>query len=377
MVITNGFTYVAFLILISGGLLALQKYTGWKVFRVIPPLIWVYVLNMVFCTVGLYDSDAVRATYDGLLNNLLYAMIFIMLLQCDLRKFAKLGPKLIAIFLACSVTIGIGFIVFYPIFMESMGGGEKTWAAVTALYASWVGGTPNMAAMRTVYGDLMDMGAYSCAMAVDTVCASVWIALLLFGAKFADKWNALTKAGDSKLNEIIDATNAEITKSHKQATVADWVFLLGIAFTVSAISQQVGGIVLVMILGLICALTPLRKLPATEELSGILLYTVIAMMASQAPLNALMDAPMWVLYGFLILAVHLALMVLLSKIFHWEQSIVSIASMANIGGSASAPVVAAVYDSSLAGIAVIMGMFGAALGNFFGMGLGAILQLIA
>ena len=77
MVITNGFTYVAFLMFLGGGLLALQKYAKWKIFNLIPPLVWVYVLNMVFCTIGLYNSEGVAATYSALKNNLLYALSLI------------------------------------------------------------------------------------------------------------------------------------------------------------------------------------------------------------------------------------------------------------------------------------------------------------
>ena len=175
--ITNGFTYIAFLMFLAGGLLALEKYAKWKVFNVVPPLVWIYVLNMVFCTMGLYASDACSAVYSALKNNLLYAMIFVMLLRCDFRKLAKLGGRMIAIFLACSLTLGLGFLVFYPVFMGPLGGGEKTWAAVAALYASWVGGSANMAAMQDALP--VDAGSYSCALALDTVCYSVWIALLL------------------------------------------------------------------------------------------------------------------------------------------------------------------------------------------------------
>ena len=139
--ITNGFTYIAFLMFLAGGLLALEKYTKWKVFNVVPPLVWIYVLNMIFCTMGLYASDACSAVYSALKNNLLYAMIFVMLLRCDFRKLAKLGGRMIAIFLGCSLTLGLGFLVFYPILMGPLGGGEKTWAAVAALYAMPTSGT--------------------------------------------------------------------------------------------------------------------------------------------------------------------------------------------------------------------------------------------
>ena len=396
MVITNGFTYIAFLMFLAGGLLALEKYTKWKVFNVIPPLVWLYVLNMVFCTLGLYNSDGVSAAYSALKNNLLYAMIFVMLLRCDFRKLAKLGGRMIAIFLGCSLTLAIGFFVGYPLFMNMLGGGQKTWAAVAALYASWVGGSANMAAMMDALP--VDSGAYSCALALDTVCYSVWIALLLLAVRYAKKWNNAVKADTSKLDAVAAAANAEVEKEKKKATSGDWIFLIGLSLLVSALSQMVGGAMydglssveaidlsifdagtcttlFVTIFGLICALSPLGKLPAVEELSSIYLYAVVSLLASTASLTDLISAPMWVVYGVFILIIHVVLMFVLSKLFHWDLCMVSTASLANIGGSASAPIVATAYDASFAGIGVLMGVLGAAIGNFCGLGMGALLQV--
>ena len=210
MVITNGFTYIAVLMLIAGGLLALEKYAKWKIFNIVPPLVWIYVLNMILCTMGVFTSDGVSSAYSNLKNNLLYAMIFVMLLRCDFRKLGKLGPRMIAIFLGCSITLGIGTLIGYPIFVGSMGGVENTWAAVAALYASWVGGSGNMAAMAAAFADSLNEGAYGAALALDTVCYSVWIALLLLGVRYAEKWNGMTKADTSKLDAVAEAANAEV-----------------------------------------------------------------------------------------------------------------------------------------------------------------------
>ena len=390
--ITNGFTYIAFLMFIAGGMLALQKYTKWKIFDLVPPLVWIYVLNMVFCTIGMYDSEGCSAAYSSLKNNLLYAMIFVMLLRCDFRKLAKLSGRMIAIFLGCSLTLAIGFIVLYPIFVNSLGGGEKSWAAVAALYASWVGGSANMAAMQDALP--VDAGAYSCALALDTVCYSVWIALLLLAVKMAPKWNKACNADTSKLDAVAAAANAEVAKEKKPASAGDWIFLIGISLMVSALSQGFGAsanaalksvglgmfdkgtiiTVFVTVLGLICAMTPVGKLPAVEELSNVYLYAVVSLLASTATVVDLIAAPMWVIYGFLILAIHVVLMFVLSKIFRWDLCMVSTASLANIGGSASAPIVATAYDPNFAGIGVLMGVLGAAIGNFFGLAMGAILQ---
>lgn len=392
MVITNGFMYIAFLMCLVGILLALEKYTKWKIFNVVPPLVWIYVLNMIFCTLGLYHSKEVSAAYKALKNNLLYAMIFVMLLRCDFRKLAKLGGRMVAIFLGCSLTLFVGFIVGYPIFKGSLG--SDTWGAVAALYASWVGGSANMAAMQAALP--VDAGAYSCALALDTVCYSVWIALLLLMVRYASKWNNAVKADTSKLQAVADAAAAEVAKEKKQAGGADWIFLIGLSLIVSAISQYVGAslngalrdvglamfdkgsmtTLFVTVLGLVCAMTPLGKVPAVEELSSVYLYAVVSLLASTASVTDLLAAPMWVVYGFFILAVHVILMFFLSKLFHWDLCMVSTASLANIGGAASAPIVASAYDASYAGIGVLMGVLGAAVGNFAGMICGAILKMM-
>ncbi len=391
--ITNGFTYIAFLMFVAGALLFLQKNTKWKIFDLVPPLVWIYVLHMIFCTVGLYDLGETKATYNAFKNNLLYAMIFVMLLRCDFRKLAKLGPRMIAIFLGCSLTLAIGTIAAYPIFMNSMGGAENTWAAVAALYASWVGGSANMAAMEAAF--TIDPNAYGAALALDTVCYSVWIALLLMAVKIAPKWNKICKADTSKLDAVAKVANEQVAAQKKVPTAADWIFLIGLSLMVSVISQKAGTIindglcaigldmfgsstcttVFVTVLGLICAMTPLGKLAAVEELSSIYLYAVVSLLASRATLVDLIAAPMWVVYGFVILLIHVVLMFLLSKVFKWDLCMVSTASLANIGGSASAPIVATAYDANFAGIGVLMGVLGAAIGNFLGLAMGAILQI--
>lgn len=390
--ITNGFTFIAFLMCLAGCLLALEKYAKWKIFNVVPPLVWIYVLNMIFCTMGMFDSEGCSTAYSALKNNLLYAMIFVMLLRCDIKRLAKLGGRMVAIFLGGSVTIMIGFVLAFVIFKGTLGGGEFAWPAMAALCASWIGGSANMAALEAAFP--IDPSAYGCALAVDTVYYSVWIALLLIMVKHAHKWDKAVKADTSKLQAVAEATEAEAHAEKKKATSADWVFMIGLSLIVSALSQQVGTImndglvsigldmfgsstmttVFVTLLGLICAQTKLGKMPAVEELSSIYLYAVVSLLASQASLVDLISAPMWIVAGLFILIIHVVLYFLLSKVFHWDLCMVSTASLANIGGSASAPIVASAYNSAYAGIGVLMGVLGAAIGNFCGIAVAYIMQ---
>lgn len=93
--ITNGFTYIAVLVFIAALLVWLQRYTKSKFFDYAPPIVLLYLITMILCTLGAWDMEATKPAYSVLKNNLLYTMIFLMLLRCDIRKIIKLGPKML------------------------------------------------------------------------------------------------------------------------------------------------------------------------------------------------------------------------------------------------------------------------------------------
>lgn len=381
--ITNGFTYIAFLVFFSSMLVATQKATKWKIFDYVPPIVMVYLFNMIFCTFNLWDMQATSAAYSATKNNLLYAMIFVMLLRCDFRKLSKLGGRMIAIFMGGAVSITIGFVVAFVIFKGSLG--VESWRAMAALCASWIGGSGNMAAVQDAL--MVPEADFAAALIVDTIYYSVWIALLLIVIPFASKWNNAVKADTSKLDAIAAAANAEVNNKKEAVNFNSLFTLLGISLIISAICQKLGGILayglldkgtvtvlLVTAIGLVAAMSPLGKMAGVEEMSNIYLYVVISLLASRAGLGELLDAPLWLVAGLVVLIIHIVIMFVLSKMFHWDLCMVSTASLANIGGSASAPIVASAYNGSYAGIGVLMGVLGAAIGNIMGLAAASIMQ---
>lgn len=382
--ITNGFTYIAFLIFFAAMLVAVKKLTNWKVFKYIPPIVMVYLFNMFFSTINLWDMEATSVAYSATKNNLLYAMIFVMLLRCDFRKLAKLGGRMIAIFMGGALSISLGFIIVYVVFKGSLG--VESWRGMAALCASWIGGSGNMAAMQDALSvPEADFGA---ALIVDTVFYSVWLALMLVIIPFASKWNKAVKANTSKLEAIAAATSAEVNKKVKLIDFSSILTLLGISLLISAIAQTLGEtlafgmldkgtitVLLVTAVGLLAAMSPIGKMAGIEEMSNVYLYVVISLLASRAGLSDILDAPMWLLAGLIVLIIHIVIMFILAKIFHWDLTMVSTASVANIGGAASAPIIASAYDPSYAGIGVLMGVLGAAVGNILGLGVANIMKL--
>ena len=208
-----------------------------KFFKYVPAVVLCYLIAMFLCTLGVWDMAETKPAYSALKNNLTYAMIFAMLLRCNIRKVLKLGPKMLIGFFSATLTIMIGFVCAFVLMKGTIG--SDVWMGLCALCGSWIGGSGNMAAMQDALP--VDPGAYACALTLDTVCYSVWIALLIFMVRYSSKWDKSVKADTSKLSAIADVANEEVEKEKKaKATSGDWVWMIGLALIVSALSQWVG-----------------------------------------------------------------------------------------------------------------------------------------
>lgn len=372
--ITNGFTYVAVLIFIAALLVWLQKYTKSKFFEYAPPIVLLYLITMIFCTLGVWDLEATKPAYSALKNNILFAMIFLMLLRCDIRKILKLGPKMLGGFFAASVSIAIGFIATYAIMHSALG--AEAWKALGALCGSWMGGSGNMIAVQAAF----DIGEADMAYAlvVDSIDYSIWVMFLLWAINLAPKFNKWVKADTTTLDEVSKRLEEDAKSNNEPITFVSIIFLLGLSLVVSAVGQNLGAslsgtltfldkstwtVLFITLAGLVGALTPVGKMAGGTELSNVMLYSVVALLASRASFLELSDAPIWILAGFMILAIHGIFMVILAKIFKLDMFTCGVASLANIGGSASAPILAGAYSGALVPVGVLMALMGYVIGT--------------
>jgi len=384
--ITNGFTYIAVLIFIAAMLVWLQKYTKSKFFDFVPPIVLLYLLTMILCTCGVWDMEATKPAYSALKNNLLYAMIFLMLLRCDIRKILKLGPKMLGGFFAASVSIAIGFIATYAIMHSALG--AEAWKALGALCGSWMGGSGNMIAVQAAF----DIGEADMAYAlvVDSIDYSIWVMFLLWAINLAPKFNKWVKADTTTLDEVSKKLEDDAKAIDGPITFINLIFLLGLGLVMSAFGQNIGAaingvapfldkatwtVLFITTAGLICAVTPIGKMAGASELSNVLLYSVVALLASRASFLELTDAPVWIIAGFMILAIHGIIMVILAKIFKLDMFTCGVASLANIGGSASAPILAGAYSGALVPVGVLMALMGYVIGTFGGIIVGNIMSI--
>ncbi len=386
--ITNGFTYVAVLIFIASVLVLLQKTTKSKFFEFAPPIVLLYLITMIFCTLKVWDMEATKPAYSALKNNILFAMIFLMLLRCDIRKIFKLGPKMLGGFFAASISIGLGFIITYALLHGPLG--PNSWKALGALCGSWMGGSGNMIAVQAA----LDIGEADMAYAlvVDSIDYSIWVMFLLWAINLAPKFNKWVKANTKTLDEVSRRLEEDAKTSDQNITFVNLIFLLGLSLVVSAVGQTLGTnlnealpfldtstwtVLLITLSGLVGALTPIGKMAGTTELSNVMLYSVVALLASRASFLELTDAPIWIIAGFMILGIHGIIMVIFAKIFKLDMFTCGVASLANIGGSASAPILAGAYSGALVPVGVLMALMGYVIGTGGGLIVSNIMSLFA
>lgn len=391
--ITNGFTYIAVLAFIAALLLGAQKITKWKFFDFAPPVVLLYLVAMLCCTFGVWDTAETSAAYNAVRNPILYAMIFLMLLRCDIRQIMKLGPKMLLGFFTASVTIAIAFIGTYAIMNPLLG--EGAWRGLGALCGSWMGGSGNLVAVSEMLSATeVELAGASI---VDSIDYSIWVMFLLWAITLAPQFNKWVKADTSKLDEVSKRLDAEFADAKKKTIdFTSLMFLFGLSLVASALCSNLGTvlrdaapsilkifdvasyrIVLISILGLVLAMTPIGKIAGSAELSNMMLYMVIGLIASRASFLELLEQGMawWILAGFVILAIHGVLMLLAAKLFKLDMFTCGVASLANIGGTASAPILAASYSGSLTSVGVLMALLGYVVGTFGGYGVGVVMSL--
>lgn len=228
----------------------------------------------------------------------------------------------------------------------------------------------------------VDEATMAYALVMDSICATLYVMFLLWVIGFSKKFNAWTKADTRTIDEVGMALEQEAKANTKPLLWQNIILLVGSGLLVSAVSQMVGTLInqflpffdkatwtvlIVTLLGVLLALTPFGKIKGTEEISNVLLYIVIALIASRADLASIGNAPVWLLSGLIILVIHVALMLLLAKLFKLDIFTCAVASLANIGGTATAPVLAGTYSSALVPVGIIMALLGYVVGTGGGL----------
>jgi uncharacterized membrane protein len=374
--ITGGFDFLAVIFGLCGVLVWTEQRFASKLFKWFPSIVLVMFLSMALYSAGVWQmTTEVRLARASLRDNLIPAMLFLMSLRFDLAVIRKIGARLVVLCLASTATIVVAFIAVHELMKGHLG--NETPLTFATMAAGWTGGTQNFVAVKEALS--VSDAAMSYTLLMGALCYTVWLILIIALKPYSSYFDSFLRSDSKKLDAILQ--HVEPVKSEKSLDWQALFFMLGLSLLVSSLSTHLGrmiaaagllnpmiwSIILATLAGMIAAPTKLGSSAASDEVSTIMLYVVVALIGAEVNLGALSEAPMYILSGFMILAVHAVLLILVARILQVDLMLVGIASIANIGSAPSAAVVAAAYDKRLVPVAVSMALIGSMLGSFVGL----------
>ncbi len=375
--ILSSFLYLFTVALLAFVLASVEKVTKHKIFTFLPAVVLIYAAAMLLAHLGLWqENESIYQSYKNVKTVLLPAMLFVMLLQIDLKAFVGLGRALIIAYVASVLSLAFSFIFLFWLFSLD----HDAAGVFATLAGSWTGGTANMLAVAGALDVKENLMGY--ALIVDSIDYTLWVMTLLLLVGFAPLFNRWTKA--PLRFKMVD----EVEPSQRQVKSAPllllFIFSLLIAYLSNYLASQLGAlstttwsVLFATFFGLIGSQTKLKKIVGSSALSSAMLMFLIALIGSQAHLRGFSEVPLYLGVGLLILLLHALIMVIIAKVFRLDLFSIGVASLANIGGVASAPILAAAYHRSLIGVAVLMAIMGYMIGTFAGLGIGYVLQGLA
>lgn len=365
----------------------------WKKFYiVIPALLLCYVVPAFLVLFGLISPEYSRL-YEMARDYLLPAALILMTLGIDFKAIMNLGSKALIMFLTGTAGVIIGgpiAILIYSQIDPSVVGGEgfeAAWRGMATIAGSWIGGGANQNAMYETYQYAPQL--YGKMIVVDIVVANLWMAFLLFGASRADKIDRWLKADSSAIEDLKKRVTDYQESISKQPSLTDYMMILGIAFALVGLGHfggkaiatffenSIGGdspfassflwlVVIATTGGLILSFTKLRKYEGAgaSKIGSVFIYILVATIGMKMELAEAIKEPQLILVGVIWMIVHVSLMIGVAKLIKAPFFFLAVGSQANIGGAASAPVVAAAFHPSLASVGAIIAVLGYALGTY-------------
>jgi len=382
--ITGGFDFIAAIFGICGALVALEQRAGWRLFRWFPSIVLVMFASMALYTAGLWQmTDEVRLARATVRDNLIPAMLFLMSLRFDLAVIRKLGARLIALCLASTLSVVIGFVAVHALMHPFLG--DETPHTFATMAAGWTGGTQNFVAVKEALS--VSDAAMTYTLLMGALCYSVWLVVIIALKPFKSRFDKLLRADDAGLEEVLRSLSG--TGNGARPDLQALLLMLGASLVVAAVSNHLGAalaafgllnpmiwaIVLSSALGMLAAPTWLGRTGGGDEVSGVMLYAVVALIGAEVGLGAIAEAPLYILSGFMILAIHATILLLAARMLRMNLYLAGIASIANIGSAPSAAVVGAAYDRNLVPVAILMALIGSMLGSFVGLGVAELLEM--
>ncbi|RKZ13002.1 hypothetical protein DRQ53_13970 [bacterium] len=377
----------------------------WKKFYgVVPSLLLCYFIPSLFSTFGIISGEHSNL-YFVASRYLLPTSLVLLTISIDLPGVMRLGPKAITMFFTGTVGIVIGgplaiwlVALFSP---ETVGmGTDDVWRGLTTIAGSWIGGGANQTAMKEVF-EVSDE-VFSALVAVDVIVANIWMAGLLWAAGRAKEIDARTGADASAIDHVRQKVAEYRASIIKIPTLTDTMTVLAVGFAVTAIAHAGADflapfllenapqlqrfsltshffwlIVIATTLGMILSSrSEVRRLEGVgaSRLGSAFLYVLVATIGMKMDLTAIFRQPGLFVVGAVWISIHAILLIVMMRIIKAPVFFLAVGSQANVGGAASAPIVASAFHPALAPVGVLLAVLGYAVGTYAAWFCGILMQ---
>ena len=392
-----------------------------KFYKIVPGLFLAYMVPALFTTVGLIAPEWITIKENGDVieggtnlyfvasRYLLPAALVLMTLSIDLKAVFNLGWKALVMFFTGTIAIIIGgpiaILLISAFSPETVGGvgPDAVWRGLSTLAGSWIGGGANQTAMLEIYG--YNQKLYGGMVFVDIVIANIWMAILLIGIGKRKRINKWLKADTSAIDNLKEKVSTFTEKIKRNPSLTDLMIIAAIAFGSVSIAHLFAGVLapffndfvanienptnrniftflgskffwMISIATLIAILLSFTKAKNYEgagasKFGSVFIYILVATIGMKMDLTLILDNTGLILIGIVWMSIHAGLLILIAKIIKAPYFFLALGSQANVGGAASAPIVASAFHPSLATVGVLLAVFGYAVGT-----LGAIICTI-
>lgn len=377
-----------------------------KFYKFIPSLLLCYFIPGLLNTFGLISGEE-SGLYTVASRYLLPASLVLFTLSIDFKGVVRLGPKALVMFLAGTAGIVLGgplallVVSFFVPEVISGTGADEVWRGLATVAGSWIGGGANQAAMLEVFGASPVL--FSQMIAVDVIVANIWLAVLLYGAGNSDKVDKWFRADSTAIHELKDRVEKYRESILRIPTTTDTMKILGVGFGITGLSHLMANgiapwiaenyphldqysltstffwiVVLATTGGLALSFTKARNLEGVgaSRYGSVLLYVLVATIGMQMDLMAVFNNPMLFMVGLIWILIHVTIMIAVAYFIKAPFFFVAVGSQANIGGAASAPIVATAFHPALAPVGVLLAVLGYAMGTYGGYICGLLLQWV-
>lgn len=369
-----------------------------KFYAIVPGVLMAYLLPAILASAGII-SDETSNLYFMASRYLLPAALVLMTLSIDLKSISNLGSKALIMFLTGTVGIIIGgpiAILIVSIFSPDTVGGsdfDAVWRGLSTIAGSWIGGGANQAAMLEIFRYNPD--EYGKMVLVDIVIANIWMAVILFGVGRSTKIDKWLKADTSAIETLKIKVTEFAEKITRVPTLKDYIMMLSFAFTATGIAHFFGDeisnylianiaqvadpknflsflgsgffwmVVLATAIGIGLSFTKAKNYEGAgaSKIGGMFIYILVATIGMKMDLGRVMENPGLLVVGLIWISIHAGLLILVAKLIRAPYFFLAVGSQANVGGAASAPVVAAEFHPSLTSVGVLLAVFGYVIGT--------------